>query len=141
MKKIFLDPNVILDYLDKSSQYHKDAVRCISIIRKHFGKPVISPITFIIVNYILGKFTKNKQWHKEQMEFIFTGFEITGLQPSFIKTSFGTYFTDLEDALQYLCAASVKAKLIITKDLNDYFDSKIPVAHPHDFVNRYEKLK
>ena len=51
------------------------------------------------------------------MELIFAGFETTGLQPSFIKNSFSTYFTDLEDALQYLCAASVKAKLIITKDL------------------------
>ena len=141
MKKIFLDANVILDYLDKSSRDHKDAVKCIRIIRKHFGKPVISPITFIIVNYILGKFTKNKQWHKDQMELIFTGFETTGLQPSFIKNSFGTYFTDLEDALQYLCAASVKAKLIITKDLNDFFDSKIPVAHPHDFVSSYNRLK
>ena len=75
------------------------------------------------------------------MELIFAGFETTGLQPSFIKNSFSTYFTDLEDALQYLCAASVKAKLIITKDLNDFFDSKIPVVHPHDFVRRYDRLK
>jgi predicted nucleic acid-binding protein len=141
MKKIFLDANVIIDYLDKSSQNHKDAVCCIRIIRKHFGKPVISPVTFIIVNYILGKFVKNKQWHKDQMELIVSGFEVTGLQSSFIKASFTTYFTDLEDALQYLCAASVKAKLIITRDLNDYFDSKIPVVHPQDFVRRYERLK
>jgi predicted nucleic acid-binding protein len=89
----------------------------------------------------LGKFVKNKQWHKDQMELIVSGFEVTGLQSSFIKASFTTYFTDLEDALQYLCAASVKAKLIITRDLNDYFDSKIPVVHPQDFVRRYERLK
>ena len=63
MKKIFLDANVIIDYLDKSSQDHKDAVSCVRIIRRHFGKPVISPITFIIVNYILGKKNNIAQQH------------------------------------------------------------------------------
>lgn len=140
MKKIFLDANVVIAYLDKSSQDHKDAISCLKIIRRHFGKPVISPITFIIVNYILGKTIKNKEWHREQMEYVVSGFEITDLRQSFIKNLFTTFFTDLEDGLQYQCAASVKANLIITKDLDDYFDSKIPVAHPQDFVRRYNRV-
>ncbi len=62
MKKIFLDANIIIDFLDASSKDHAIAVNCFRIIRKHFGKPLVSPVTFIITNFLLGKFIKNKQW-------------------------------------------------------------------------------
>ncbi len=137
MKRIFLDANIIIDYLDRNSRDHITAVNCIGIIRKHFGKPVISPITFVIVNFVMGKFAKNRQWHKKQMELIFSGFDMTPLQPIQIRNIFSSHFSDLEDVLQYQCAHVAKAKIIITKDLNDFFDSKIPVIHPQDFVERY----
>jgi len=140
MKKVFLDANILIDMLDASSKDHSLAIECLRIVRKHFGKPVVSPITFIIVNHILGKFAKNKQWHKQQMKLTFSAFEITPLQPGFISAVFDTHFVDLEDGLQYQCAKQAKARIIITKDLNDYFDSKIPVIHPQDFVSRYNQL-
>jgi predicted nucleic acid-binding protein len=140
MKKIFLDANIIIDLLDRSSQDHSVAADCLRIIRKHFGKPLVSPITFIITNHILGKFAKNKQWHKQQMQLTFSAFEITPLQPAFITEIFKTHFTDLEDGLQYQCAVHAKARIILTKDLGDYFDSKIPAIHPQDFVSRYVTL-
>ncbi len=140
MKKIFLDANVVIDLLDASSRDHSTAVASLRIIRQHFGKPAVSPITFIIVNFILGKFAKNKQWHKKQMQLTFLAFEITAIQPAFIPRIFETHFTDLEDGLQYQCALQAKARIILTKDIKDFFDSKIPVVHPNDFVNRYNNL-
>jgi predicted nucleic acid-binding protein len=140
MKRIFLDANIIIDYLDASSKDHAIAVNCFRIIRKHFGKPLVSPVTFIITNFLLGKFIKNKQWHKQQMQVVFSAMEITPLQPSFISAIFKTKFNDLEDGLQYQCAFHAKAAVIVTKDIHDYFDSKIPAIHPHDFVMRYNTL-
>jgi predicted nucleic acid-binding protein len=140
MKKIFLDANIIIDYLDSSSRDHHTAVDCMSIIRKHFGKPIVSPITFIITDFLLGKFAKNKEWHKKQMQLTFSAFEITELKSSFIADIFKTHFTDLEDGLQYQCALDAKSFVIITKDISDYFDSKIPVVHPIDFVVRYKNI-
>jgi len=140
MKKIFVDANIIVDFLDSSASGHHTAVSCIYIIRKHFGKPVVSPLTFVIVNYIFAKLAINKQWHKKQMQLTFSAFELTPVNPSFIQSAFSTHFTDLEDALQYQCALHAKSSVIITKDLGDFFDSKIPVVHPIDFVSRYNKL-
>lgn len=140
MRKIFVDANIVVDYMDRSSKDHSVAINCLHIIRKHFGKPIISPVTFIITNFILGKFAKNKLWHKKQMQLTFSEFEITPIKSSFINAVFETHFTDLEDALQYQCALTAKAAIILTKDLTDFFDSKIPVIHPHDFVARYNML-
>ena len=140
MKKIFLDANIVIDFLDASSKDHTTAVDCMRIIRKHFGKPLVSPITFVITNFILGKFAKNREWHKKQMHYTFAGFEITPIQSSYISDIFSTHFTDLEDGLQYQCALHAKARVILTKDIKDYFDSKVPVVHPDDFVNKYNNL-
>ncbi|MBN9382379.1 MAG: hypothetical protein J0H74_16540 [Chitinophagaceae bacterium] len=140
MKKIFLDANVVIDLLDNSARDHAVAVDSLRIIRNHFGKPVVSPITFVITNFILGKFIKNKVWHKKQMQLVFDAFDMTPLQPSFITKVFSTHFTDLEDGLQYQCALHAKARIILTKDINDFFDSRIPAVHPQDFVSRYQQL-
>ena len=140
MKRIFVDANVVIDYMDASSKDNATAISGIRIIRKHFGKPIISPVTFIIADFVLGKFVKNKTWHKKQMQRTFSEFEITPIKPAFINSCFQTHFTDLEDALQYQCAFHAKATIILTKDISDFFDSKIPVIHPHDFVARYNEL-
>ena len=104
MRKIFVDANVVIDYMHTSSKDHSTAVSCMRIIRKHFGKPISSPVTFIIANFILGKLIKNKAWHKKQMQPTCSGFEITPIKASFITSIFETHFTDLEDAVQYQCA-------------------------------------
>ena len=140
MKKIFVDANVVIDYMDASSRDHAAALNSMRIIRKHFGKPLVSPVTFIITDFILNKFARNKAWHKKQMQITFSEFEITFIKPSFINEVFKTHFIDLEDALQYQCALNAKSTIILTKDLTDFFDSKIPVIHPHDFVARYNQI-
>jgi hypothetical protein len=137
MRKIFLDVKIVIDYLDASSRDHFTAVDCLRIIRKHFGKPVVSPITFI-ADFLIGKFVKNEQWHKNKMPLAFSAFEIADLKPSFIENIFKTHFIDLDDGLPHQCALHAKAFVIVTKDINDHFDSKIPVAHPIDFVVRYK---
>ncbi|MBS1933968.1 MAG: PIN domain-containing protein [Bacteroidetes bacterium] len=140
MKKIFLDANVVIDYLDSSSKDHFVAKDCLQIIRKHFGKPVVSPITFVITDFILGKFIKNKEWHKKQMQLVFSAFEMTDLKAGYMDAVFKTHFVDLEDGLQHRCALQAKAFVIITKNLKDYFDSEIPAVHPDDFVLRYKNI-
>ena len=140
MKKIFVDANIVIDYMDASSKDHAAAVSSMRIIRKHFGKPVVSPVTFIITDFVLNKFIKDKARHKEQMQLTFSEFEITLIKPLFIDAIFKTHLTDLEDALQYQCALNAKSAIILTKNLADFFDSKIPVVHPHDFVARYNQI-
>lgn len=89
MKKIFVDANILVDYLDKSAGDHRVAVECMLIIRKHFGKPVVSPASFIIINYLCQKTVKNKQWHRQQMQLIISG-EINIVSFSCIKELFRT---------------------------------------------------
>lgn len=140
MKKIFLDANVVIDYLNIESKDHPVAKLCLQVIRTYYGKPIVSPFTVLIANFLAGKFIKDKKQHRLQMQTVFSAFEITPVKLSAISDAFESSFLDLEDGLQYQCALSAKANVIVTKDVHDYVSSKIPVVHPHDFVNRYNNL-
>jgi len=45
-------------------------------------------------------------------------------------------FMDFEDCLQYLCAKSVNADFIVTRNPKDFVNSTIPAILPDDFCNR-----
>lgn len=140
MIAVFLDANVVIDFMDASAQDHKAAYEAIQIVRQHFSKPMVSPYTFIIANYLFSKHVKDKAQHREKMQFVFTGFVMTPVAASILDDIFSSRFLDLEDAAQYQCALQGKAELILTKNVHDFFPSRIPVIHPHDFVNRYKNL-
>ena len=44
-------------------------------------------------------------------------------------------FSDFEDCLQSECAAAFKADYIITRNVSDYAESKIPCLTPKDFCS------
>ena len=137
---VFLDANVVVDFMDASAKDHQSAYETIRIVRAYFGKPLVSPFTFVIANYLFGKQVKNKEQHRQKMQFVFSEFLFTPVAASFSEAIFKSRFIDLEDAAQYGCANEAKAKLIVTKDVHDYFPSSIPVIHPQDFVHRYNNL-
>ena len=43
-------------------------------------------------------------------------------------------FADLEDCLQMECALEVSAEYIVTRNLDDYVNSKITAIGPKDFI-------
>ncbi len=137
MKKIFLDANVIIDFLNKSSLHHEEAKETITIIRNHYGKPFISTTTFAIAYYIFGKYISKKNVLNKIIKGIFSEFEFTTEDHKIIKEVLNSKFTDLEDALQYFSAASFSIDLIITRNAHDYHLSKIPVLLPPEFIEFY----
>ncbi len=137
MKKIFLDANVIIDFLDKSSLHHHEAKATISIIRKHYRKPFISPTTFAIAYYMFAKFIAAKEVLNKIIKEVFSEFEFTSEDHKVMSSVLDSNFSDLEDALQYHSAASFSIDLIVTRNTHDYHLSKIPVLLPAEFIEFY----
>ena len=137
MKKIFLDANVIIDFLNKSSLHHQLAKETITIVRQYYGKPFISATTFAIAYYMFGKTLSKKNLLNEIIKGIFSEFQITIEDLSIMQNVLSCKFADLEDALQYYSAISSHIDLIITRNVQDYHLSKIPVLLPAEFIDFY----
>ena len=137
MKKVFLDANVVIDFLDRSSLYHHEAKETVSIIRKHYRKPYISPTTFAISYYMFAKFVAKKDVLNKIIKKVFAEFEFTTEDHKIMTSVLGSKFSDLEDALQYHTANAFSIDLIITRNTHDYYLSTIPVLLPFEFIEFY----
>lgn len=137
MKRIFLDANVIIDFLNKSSLHHQQAKQTVAIIRKHYGQPFISTTTFAIAYYMFGKYVSKKSVLNKIIKEVFSEFNFTTENHKTMNEVLDSKFPDLEDALQYFSAVALPADLIITRNVHDYYLSKIPVLLPVEFIEFY----
>ncbi len=137
MKKIFLDANIIIDLLDKSSLHHDESKEVLRIIRKYYGKPYISPPTFAIAYYVFGKTLQQKKWLNKTVKEIFSTFNYTEENQLTIENILSSNFSDYEDALQYFSAFASRVNLIVTRNIHDFYLSEIPVLRPNEFIEYY----
>ena len=136
--KVFLDANIIVDFLDKPSYDNKSASEVLRIVRL-IGRPVfISPTTFAIVYYIFTKTNKQVKNIKEILKDFFSEFEFTTENESVMEQVLSSDFDDLEDALQYYSAKFAGVELIITKNKKDFLNAKnLLVLHPLEFIEMH----
>lgn len=138
MKYIFLDTNVVIDFLADRKPFAAFAAKLFNFSLSGKIKIYISAVSYNNIFYILRQSHSNSETIKllEQLS-EFT--EITDVTKSIIKNSFKTDFKDFEDAIQYNCALTItKLDFIVTRDTKDFRKSTLPVMTPDEAVTLLE---
>jgi predicted nucleic acid-binding protein len=135
---IFLDANILVDVLDKSSYESRLCTEALRILRLSKKPILVSPTTFAIVSYIFVKRNKTKANVNQMLKHFFKPFYFTTENQDIMNNVLSSTFEDLEDALQFYSATDAKAKMIITKNKKDFPKTKnIVIMHPKEFVELY----
>ena len=150
MKKIFIDANVALDYIEGDSKGHASAREAINIIRHEYGKPYITPSTVTIIWYYMEKaFTRHltklnlsykdaeKKRLRKNVESLLHQFWFIDQTRVNVEQSILSEWGDIEDSIQYHAAKSAGMDIIITNDHNDFWLSEIDVYSSSNFVSLY----
>ena len=131
---VFFDTNVVLDYFLDRDGFAEDARL---LLRKCYDEKLtgyISSNTIADVFYITRKqFSAKARRAKlyDLCEFV----KAVGLEhENVISAIENEKFADLEDCLQSECAEKIAAKYIITRNVKDFANSKIPAITPSDFL-------
>ena len=134
MRNIFVDANVVIDWLNADSHDNVLCTRCIETIIGLYKKPMVSTTSIAITFYIISKSYKQKKVVIEKLKEAFSFFNISTEDEQVARDALNSNFTDLEDAIQYYSALKSKADAIITFNGFDFSSSKIPVMHPAEFL-------
>ncbi len=133
MKRIFLDTNVILDFILERDGAD-DASDILSMGENNEINLFVSVLTIANIAYIVSKgHTK-----EELYSFLADLTEVVHTLPmneEQVKESLTCLATDFEDVLQYVCAKSNDSDIIITRNTKHFRFSKIPVLSPKEFLN------
>jgi predicted nucleic acid-binding protein len=137
MKKLFLDTNIILDLLANRMPFYTEAAELFSLADKKEIKLSISSLCLADTHYILSK-----QNHDLEVRKILRKFKVLvnvlPLDDKIEDLALNSEFRDFEDAIQYYTAIENDQDILITRNQQDFRDSKIPIMTAGEFIKSIE---
>ena len=134
MKLIFLDTNVIIDFLADRRPFSLTAAEIFNASLLGNVKIYISAVSYNNIYYILRQSLSHNETIK-LLEELSEMTEIVDVTKTIIKKSLKSEFKDFEDAIQYNCALAInKIDFIVTRDSKDFRKSSLPVMNPQEAI-------
>ncbi|OIR00142.1 PIN domain protein [mine drainage metagenome] len=141
MKNIFLDTNVVIDFLADREPFSQRAAKIFNYSVEGKVKLFISAVSYNNIYYIIRQSLTNSATIKLLDELSELA-EIADVSKAIIKKSLKTDFKDFEDAIQYNCALNIpKLDAIVTRDTKDFKKSILPVLTPEEAISLIESNK
>lgn len=135
MKHIFLDTNVVIDFLANRQPFALAAARLFNLAIGNKSKIYISAVSYNNIYYILRR-SLSSSATIAMLEELASMTAIVDVTDNVIRQSLKTDFKDYEDAIQYYCALSVsEVDVIVTRNTKDYKKSTIAVLTPIEAIN------
>lgn len=134
MKKILIDTNIILDLLAKRKPFHIESEQIFSLADLGKAILVVSSLSLVNAHYVLNDTmkTKNSRSVLGKFKVLVRTFE---LNDKIIELALNDYqFKDFEDGIQYYTAIESKCAMIVTRNLKDFKNAKIPVMSPKEYL-------
>ena len=133
MLNLFLDADIILDLLAKREPHYQFAARLFTLIDKAEVNAFTSPVIIANIHYILQK-SSNREMALLYIRKLKSLVKILSVDEKIIEQALNSNFKDFEDAIQYYTAINNSINFIITRNKQDYKDSKIPIATAEEFL-------
>ena len=132
-RRIFLDTNIVIDYLSKREPFGEDALRIFSLSPKYHHL-CISALSFTTIYYVLRKHFGQEQL-LEKLALLQDLMEVLPTDEEVISLAIHSEFTDFEDAVQYYTALNGNCAIIVTRNPRDFRKSEIQVFTPSEFLS------
>jgi predicted nucleic acid-binding protein len=133
MRRILLDTNIIIDLLSKREPFYQEAARLFSFADLGKVNLFTSALSIANVNYVLLKQRKPEE-AKQILRKLKLIVGILSLDEKVISLALNdNEFKDFEDALQYYSAVENNIEIIISRNLKDFENSRLPVMTAGQF--------
>lgn len=134
MKKLLIDTNIVIDLLARREPEYIYAAQVFSLGDKKLVELCISALTIANTNYLLLKLKPQTEVKSILRKFKLL-VKILPLDDKVLNLALNDPgFTDFEDGLQYYSAVEHDQDIIITRNLKDFKNSKIPVMTAEQFL-------
>ncbi len=135
MDKLFLDTNVVIDFLcERSNDFYLPAAR---LMVKGYNKEVelwCSSLTFATADYLLEKYHVSQADRTNMLKEFIQVCQPSCVDREVIEKALSSDFKDFEDALQYFSAKKCGAEAIITRNKKDFKTSELPLYLPTEYL-------
>ena len=133
---VLIDGNIILDVLQNREPHIEASSKVWKLCETNLVNGYVSALTFADMVYVMRKeLTPAKIY--EELKKLALIFHFTELSISDMEKAAGMMWKDYEDAVQAATAERIRATAIITRNIKEYQQSKIPAFTPAEFLERF----
>lgn len=134
--RAFLDTNVLLDSVIErdNPQFCKDAEAILQAGKEGAADLYMSVLSIPTIAYVIKNVTVPAK--KAKLTTLTSIVKVLPSLPEHVSAMLESPLPDVEDALQLLSAREGGCDLIITRDMEGFRLSDIPVITPEDFLSR-----
>lgn len=141
MKHLFLDTNVLIDFLADRKPFSLEAAKLFNYSFKKKVTIYVAAVSYNNIYYILRQSCSHSETIKILSQ-LKEWTETIDVSKDVIKKALGSSFKDFEDAIQYNCAKTLnKIDCIVTRDTKDFKSSSIPTLTPKEALTMIESIE
>ncbi len=140
MKKVFIDTNVILDFLMKRTGFFEEAKTIMAIGYNQYCELYMSSLSFSNIAYIARQKLVGEALYNcfsSLRELV----KVSSVCQNDVDLAIKLQAKDFEDALQYYSAKSVDVDCIVTRNVKDFSFSEIEILTPGEFIEKVSRGK
>ena len=138
MKRVFVDTNIVIDLLSRREPFYEEAAILFSLADNRIIELAVSSLTIANTSYALYRqMDANKA--RSILRKLRLIVRVLPLDDKIIGLALNDEtFSDFEDGLQYFTAIENRQELIITRNLKDFKNSKLPTMTAGQFIKTLE---
>ncbi|MEH1868645.1 MAG: PIN domain-containing protein [Nostoc sp.] len=125
--RVLIDTNIILDYLLDREPFLQDAKALFNLIDSGQVVGYVTATTLTDIFYIARRQTQSVELARQAVSTILAVLVICSVNRAILEAAFASGLADFEDAVQIYCAVAQSLDAIITRDLQGFSNSAIPV--------------
>jgi len=134
MKKLFVDTNILIDLLSKRPPFYDAAAALFSLADQKKVILSVSSLTIANACYVLRQ-QMDVNTSKSILRKLRLIVHVIPLTDKIVDLALNDEtFSDFEDALQYFSAMENQQEIIISRNLKDFKNSKIPTLTAQQFI-------
>lgn len=132
--RILIDTNILVDIILKREPFFADSSKVFNACIEEIAEGTIAAHSVTNLMYILRKNFSYRECRQIILDFCRI-VEIESVDKSKLFSALNDEnFSDFEDCLQCECAETFKADYIVTRDLKDFKNSRVPAISPNEFL-------
>ncbi|HLW42695.1 MAG TPA: PIN domain-containing protein [Flavobacterium sp.] len=133
MQKVFLDTNIVIDFLGERESFYNTSAKIMTLADKKKIKILTSPTSISNTYYLLSKY-ENAKTALEKIQKFKVLCSISIMNDEVIDKAITSDFKYFEDAMQYFSALASDCDLIITRNEKDFKNALIPVMNAESYL-------
>ena len=133
--RLLIDANIILDVLQKREGYWKDSSLVWKLCETEQAEGCVTALSLANLVYVMRK-ELNPGQVEDVMRRLALIFHLVDLTAGEIRQAAEAKWSDFEDALQSVAAGRIRADCIVTRNVRDFTDSRVPALTPLEYLDK-----